>query len=156
MTEVADNCVVSINFTLKDDKGDVLDASPAGEPLVYLHGAQGIIPALEAGLVGKVVGESFSITIDPANGFGDRQEDLIVSVPRNNFPEGQELAVGMQFLAQDPESGDTRLLVITEVSEETVTVDTNHPLAGTTLCFEGSVHEVRAATQDEIDQGHPG
>jgi FKBP-type peptidyl-prolyl cis-trans isomerase SlyD len=156
MTEVAANCVVSINFTLRDDKGDVLDASPADEPLVYLHGAEGIIPALEAGLVGKTVGEEFSITLEPADAFGDRQEDMVVSVPRSSFPAEQELQVGMQFQAEDPDSGDTRLLLIAEVGADTVTVDTNHPLAGITLSFQGNVHEVRTATEEEIAQGAPG
>lgn len=153
--EVAANCVVSINFTLQNDKGELLDSSSQGAPLVYLHGADGIIPALETGLAGKAAGDAFSVTIAPEHGFGDREDELIVDVPRGNFPAGQELAPGMQFQAEDPNSGDTRLLTITVVGEDSVTVDANHPLAGMTLCFEGTVHEVRAATDDELNEGRP-
>lgn len=153
--EVAANCVVSINFTLQNDKGELLDSSSEGVPLVYLHGADGIIPALEAGLAGKAVGDAFSVTISPDQGFGAREAELIVDVPRGNFPEGQELAPGMQFQAEDPNSGDTRLLTITVVGEDSVTVDANHPLAGMTLSFEGTVHDVRAATQAELSEGRP-
>jgi len=155
MTEVAANCVVSINFTLRDDKGDILDASPAGEPLVYLHGAEAIIPALENALAGKAVGEEFSVTVEPADAFGDRQEDMVVSVPRSSFPVEQELEPGMQFQAEDPDSGETRLLLISAVDADNVTVDTNHPLAGITLSFQGNVHEVRTATEAEIAEGSP-
>jgi FKBP-type peptidyl-prolyl cis-trans isomerase SlyD len=153
--EVAANCVVSINFTLQNDKGELLDSSPDEAPLVYLHGADGIIPALEQTLAGKAIGDAFSVTIAPEQAFGPHQEDLVVEVPRGNFPEGQELSPGMQFQAQDPDSSDSRILTITLVSDETVTVDANHPLAGMTLCFEGTVHDVRAATPEEIDHGHP-
>ena len=76
-------------------------------------------------------------------------------VPRGNFPEGQELSPGMQFQAEDPNSGDTRLLTITVIGDDSVTVDANHPLAGMTLCFEGTVHDVRAATEDELSEGRP-
>ena len=153
--EVASNCVVSINFTLQNDKGELLDSSSEGSPLVYLHGVEGIIPALEADLAGKTAGEEFSVTITPEQGFGDRDDGLIVDVPRGNFPEGQELSPGMQFQAEDPNSGDTRLLTITVIGDDSVTVDANHPLAGMTLSFEGTVHDVRAATEDELSEGRP-
>ena len=153
--EVASNCVVSINFTLQNDKGELLDSSSEGSPLVYLHGVEGIIPALEEDLAGKTAGEEFSVTITPEQGFGDRDDGLIVDVPRGNFPEGQELSPGMQFQAEDPNSGDTRLLTITVIGDDSVTVDANHPLAGMTLCFEGTVHDVRAATEDELSEGRP-
>ncbi len=153
--EVTEKCVVSINFTLQNDKGELLDSSSEGTPLVYLHGADGIIPALEQGLAGKAVGDAFSVTIAPDDGFGQREDGLIVDVPRGNFPADQELSPGMQFQAEDPNSGDARLLTITVVGDDSITVDANHPLAGMTLCFEGTVHEVRAATQEELEHGHP-
>lgn len=153
--EVAAQTVVSINFTLQNDKGELLDSSPDGAPLVYLHGADGIIPALEQDLAGKATGDGFSVTITPEEGFGHREDGLVVDVPRANFPEGQELSVGMQFQAQDPEGSQTRLLTITVLGDETVTVDANHPLAGMTLCFEGTVDGVRAATAEEISEGRP-
>lgn len=153
--EVASNCVVSINFTLQNDKGELLDSSSEGTPLVYLHGVEGIIPALEQNLAGKAAGDAFSVTIKPDEGFGPRDDGLIVDVPRGNFPEDQELSPGMQFQAEDPNSGDTRLLTITVIGDDSVTVDANHPLAGMILCFEGTVHEVRSATEEELSEGRP-
>jgi FKBP-type peptidyl-prolyl cis-trans isomerase SlyD len=153
--EVAAERVVSINFSLENDKGELLDSSPSDEPLVYLHGAEGILPALEHSLDGKSAGEEFSVTITPDEGFGEHDKSLIVQVPRENFPDGQDLQVGMQFQAQDPDGSDSRILTITVVGEESVTVDANHPLAGMTLTFTGTVNDVRAATPAEIDQGRP-
>ena len=153
--EVAAETVVSINFTLQNDKGELLDSSPDGAPLVYLHGTDGIIPALEDNLAGKSEGDAFTVTITPDEGFGARQDGLVVDVPRSNFPEGQALEVGMQFQAQDPNSEQTQLLTITVIGDETITVDANHPLAGMTLCFEGTVDNVRAATAKEIEEGRP-
>ena len=153
--EVAADRVVSINFSLENDKGELLDSSPSDAPLVYLHGAEGILPALEQSLDGKSAGDEFSVTITPDEGFGEHDKSLIVQVPRENFPDGQDLQVGMQFQAQDPDGSDSRILTITVVGAESVTVDANHPLAGMILTFTGTVNDVREATPAEIDQGRP-
>lgn len=153
--EVAAKRVVSINFSLENDKGELLDSSPTDTPLVYLHGADGILPALERGLEGKCKGDEFNVTITPDDGFGPREAGLIAQVPRENFPEGEEISVGMQLQAQNPESGETRTMIITAITSESVTVDGNHPLAGMTLCFAGTVHEVRDATPEELNEGRP-
>jgi FKBP-type peptidyl-prolyl cis-trans isomerase SlyD len=153
--EVAAERIVSINFSLENDKGELLDSSPSDAPLVYLHGAERILPALEQSLDGKSAGDEFSVTITPDEGFGEHDKTLIVQVPRENFPDGQDLQVGMQFQAQDPDGSDSRILTITVVGEESVTVDANHPLAGMTLTFTGTVNDVRPATPAEIDEGRP-
>ena len=86
--QIANDCVVSIHFELTNDRGELLDRSRDGEPLVYLHGISGILPALEEGLGGKSAGESFEVHIAPEDGFGTPQQELIAKVPRSAFPPG--------------------------------------------------------------------
>lgn len=150
--KIADDKVVSIHYTLKDAAGTVLDASAAGEPLAYLHGAGNIIPGLENALEGKQAGDRLSITVTPAEGYGERDERLVQAVPRSAFKGVERLAPGMQFQAQGPQG--TRLVVVTQVAADVVTVDANHPLAGQTLHFEVEVADVRDATREELEHGH--
>jgi len=150
---IGNNCVVSINYTLKNDSGSVMDESPEGQPLVYLHGAAGIIPGLETELTGKAIGSEFKVSITPEEAYGEHQPHLVQQVERNQFPADIDLTVGMQFQAQT--EGGPMPVIITELSDETVTVDGNHPLAGLNLHFEGSIADVRDATEEEISHGHP-
>jgi len=150
--KIAQEKVVSIHYTLKNAEGSVLDSSSGSDPLAYLHGAGNIIPGLESALEGKEAGEKLAVTVEPGQGYGDRDERLVQDVPRAAFKDVQELAPGMQFQAQGPQG--TRLVVVTQVAEETVTVDANHPLAGQTLHFEVEVAEVRDATAEELEHGH--
>ena len=150
--KIAQEKVVSIHYTLKNAEGSVLDSSSGSDPLAYLHGAGNIIPGLESALEGKEAGEKLAVTVEPGQGYGDRDERLVQDVPRAAFKDVQELAPGMQFQAQGPQG--TRLVVVTQVAEETVTVDANHPLAGQTLHFEVEVAEVREATKEELEHGH--
>jgi len=150
--KIAQEKVVSIHYTLKNAEGSVLDSSSGSDPLAYLHGAGNIIPGLESALEGKEAGEKLAVTVEPGQGYGDRDERLVQDVPRAAFKDVQELAPGMQFQAQGPQG--TRLVVVTQVAEEMVTVDANHPLAGQTLHFEVEVAEVRDATAEELEHGH--
>lgn len=147
--QIANDCVVSIHFELTNDRGELLDRSRDGEPLVYLHGVSGILPALEEGLGGKSPGESFEVHIAPEDGFGTPQQELISKVPRSAFPNGSELVVGMQV--QGRSDTEERQFTIIAMDDESITVDGNHPLAGMNLCFKGSVADVRAATEDELE-----
>ncbi len=149
---IGDNSVVSINYTLRDDNGEILDQSPEGQPMVYLHGVGGIIPGLEAELTGKVAGGEFKVSINADEAYGQPNENLIQQVPREAFPADMELAAGMQFQAQT--EGGPMPVIITAVEGDSITVDGNHPLAGMNLHFEGSVAEVRQATEDELAHGH--
>lgn len=150
--QIADNTVVSLDYTLKDDKGNTLDSSSNGE-FVYLHGAQNIIPGLENALTGKSSGDELSVSVSPAEGYGERNEVMIQVVPRDMFEAGQEIEVGMQFHAESPE-GDMITVTVTAVDDAGVTVDGNHPLAGLNLNFEVRIVDVRAATEEEIAHGH--
>lgn len=146
--------VVSLHFTLTNDQGETLDSSAGGEPLTYLHGAMGIVPGLERELLGKAVGDQFVVVIRPEDGYGEINENLIDEVPRASFGEIDQIEVGMQFQAGDPD-GNTRLVTVKAVGEGTVTVDANHPLAGQVLHFDVTIEEIRPATQEEIELGHP-
>lgn len=150
--KIAEDKVVSIHYTLTDSGGTVLDASAGGEPLAYLHGAGNIIPGLESALEGRQAGDRLSVTVDPAQGYGERDERLVQAVPRSAFKGVEQLAPGMQFQAQGPQG--TRLVVVTQVAADIVTVDANHPLAGQTLHFEVEIAEVRDATREELEHGH--
>ena len=152
---IAKNLVVSINFKLTDHQGAVLDASDEGTPLIYLHGAAGIVPGLEAELEGKAVGDTFSATVTPAEGFGAINPELIQKITLTSFPDASLLKPGMQIEGTGTESGQVTRFVIREVTDETVTLDSNHPLAGLTLCFEGDVAEIRQGTDEEINLGQP-
>jgi len=152
--QIANDCVVSIHFELTNDRGELLDRSRDGEPLVYLHGVSGILPALEEGLGGKSPGESFEVHIAPADGFGTPQQELIAKVPRSAFPDSPELVIGMQV--QGRSDTEERQFVIIAMDDESVTVDGNHPLAGMNLCFRGSVADVRQATEDELENWSDG
>jgi FKBP-type peptidyl-prolyl cis-trans isomerase SlyD len=149
---IAKDCVVSIEFTLSNEQGKVLDRSPSGQPLQYLHGAAGILPELERHLAGKQAGDAFDLTIPPDRGFGDRQPALVEVLPRNMFPaDAPNVAVGQPVTRTDP-GGKEQHYLITAVTHESITVDGNHPLAGMTLRFQGKVVAVRAGTAEELAQ----
>ena len=150
--QIADKMVVTIDYTLKDDDGTVLDSSTDGQ-FAYLHGAHNIIPGLENALTGKSAGEEVEVSVSPAEGYGERNDSMIQAVPRDMFDSEQEIQVGMQFHAQSPE-GDMIVVTVTDVEGDNITVDGNHPLAGVNLNFGVKIVDVREASQEEIDHGH--
>ncbi len=149
---VAQNRVVSVDYTLTDDGGQVLDSSDGREPLSYLHGVGGIIPGLERELEGKQAGDEFQAIVAPEDAYGLRDEDLRQAIPRHQFDDIEELELGMQFRV-DSNVGP-QVITIVEIAEDVVTVDGNHPLAGVNLNFAITVREVREATAEELDHGH--
>ena len=144
---------VSFHYTLTDDKGTELDSSSERDPMTYIHGMGMIIPGLEQALEGQVVGASLNVSIAPEDGYGVVDLQMIEEVPRDSFRDVDTIEVGMQFEAQT-EKGDTVAVAVTAVSDDTVTVDGNHPLAGKTLNFDVSIEEVRDATEEELEHGH--
>ena len=150
---IKDNSAVSFHYSLTDDEGQQLDSSAGKEPLAYLHGAGNIIPGLENALTGKAVGDSMSVAVSAAEGYGEVQQELIQDVPRTSFQGVEQIEVGMQFEAQTGQGG-TVPVTVTAVTDETVTVDGNHPLAGKNLNFDVSIEAVRDATAEELEHGH--
>ena len=150
--QIADKMVVTIDYTLKDDNGNILDSSNDGN-FAYLHGSNNIIPGLENALTGKSAGDEVDVTVSPAEGYGERNDSMVQAVPRDMFDSEQEIEVGMQFHAQSPE-GDMVVVTVTDVDKDDITVDGNHPLAGMNLNFGVKVVDVREATAEERDHGH--
>jgi FKBP-type peptidyl-prolyl cis-trans isomerase SlyD len=147
------NSAVSFHYTLTDDNGQQLDSSDGREPLAYLHGAGNIIPGLENALEGKSTGDKMMVAVTAAEGYGEVQPALIQEVPRGSFEGVENIEVGMQFEAQTG-NGDSVPVTVTAVTDESITVDVNHPLAGKNLNFDVSIEEVRDASQEELDHGH--
>jgi len=157
MTEqstIADGMVVTVHYTLKNEEGDLLDTSEGDEPLTYLHGAENIVPGLEKELTGHGTGDKLQAKVPPGDGYGERSGPEPQAIPRARFPEDAELEAGMQILATG-QSGETYPLWIVGVDDDNVLIDHNHPLAGVTLCFDVEVVEVRSATEEELQHGHP-
>ena len=150
---IKENSAVSFHYTLTDDDGQTLDSSAGKDPLAYLHGAGNIIPGLEGALEGKAVGDAMVVAVTAAEGYGEVQQELIQEVPRDAFQGVDSIEVGMQFEAQTGQSGNIPVTV-TAVTDEVVTVDGNHPLAGKNLNFDVSIEDVREATEEELEQGH--
>lgn len=151
--QIAQNTVAAIDYTLKDDAGEVLDSSEGREPLNYLHGAGNLIPGLEQALEGSTEGDSLQVTVSPEEGYGTRSEELVQAVPMDAFAGVDEVEAGMRFQATD-DQGNVRVVTVTDVADDQVTVDANHPLAGQQLHFDVSVVEVREASSEEIEHGH--
>ena len=150
--QIAADSVVSIDYTLKNDEGTIIDQSQPGQPMDYLHGHRNIIPGLENALLGKSVGESVEVRVEPAEGYGEFNPALEQVVPRERFQGVDNLEVGMQFQAST-EQGPVAVR-IKKVEGEEVTVDGNHPLAGQHLNFSVTVQNVREATEEEKAHGN--
>jgi FKBP-type peptidyl-prolyl cis-trans isomerase SlyD len=151
--QITKDRVVSIAYTLRDAQNQVLDVSSDAEPLEYLHGYENIIPGLERALDGKAQGDAFTVTVAAVDAFGERDEKLVVRLPRKDFEGLGEIEAGMQLEADTPEG--SRIVTVTQVEAGTVTVDANHPMAGLDLTFEVTVAAVREASPEEIAHGHP-
>ncbi len=150
--QIAEKSVVSIHYTLTNAEGNVLDSSEGQDPLAYLHGASNIIPGLENALVGKSVGDSLKVTVEPEEGYGPVRDELVQDVDRSAFSGIESIEIGMQFMAQTP-WGEQPVTVV-KVEGDNITLDGNHPLAGQTLTFDVEVVEVRAATDEEVEHAH--
>jgi FKBP-type peptidyl-prolyl cis-trans isomerase SlyD len=149
---IAQDQVVSIHYTLRNDAGDVLDSSAEGEPLTYLHGHGNLIPGLERELAGKSTGDKLSVKIAPADAYGEYDKALVQRVPRRALKGVPDVRVGMRLQAQT-EHGP-RAVTVTQLTGDLVTLDGNHPLAGQNLNFEVEVGAVRAASAEELEHGH--
>ncbi|HEB56901.1 MAG TPA: peptidylprolyl isomerase [Gammaproteobacteria bacterium] len=150
--QIEENRVATLNYILKDDQGNVIDSAEDGS-FAYLHGAANIIPGLEQALLGKSAGDEFSISIEPAQGYGERNDNMTQVVPRNMFESDEEIEIGMQFHAEGPD-GNPLAVTVTQVTDDEITVDGNHPLAGVNLNFEIKVVEIREASKEELEHGH--
>jgi FKBP-type peptidyl-prolyl cis-trans isomerase SlyD len=145
--------VVSLNYSLSDDEGAILDTNEDCGPLTYLHGFDNIIPGLERELEGAEQGFKNTIVVEPVDAYGELDPEAIFTVSRADFPEDMVITEGMQVVGDTPNGPVS--LVVTEVRDDEVMVDANHPLAGKRLHFSVEVLAVRAATDAELTLGHP-
>lgn len=150
--KIAQNTVVSVNYKLSDAQNNLIE--DGAQPMVYLHGGyENTLPKIEEELDGKDVGYTSTLQIEPEDAFGDYDPNLVKVEERNRLPEPIE--VGMQFEGM-AEGGDEEpvIFTVTEIADDKVVLDGNHPLAGMALRFDLSVIDVRAATPEEIAHGH--
>jgi len=160
MTELkmANNVVAQVHYTgTLPESGEVFDSSEGRDPLTFLVGHRQMIPGFEEEMMGAAKGERREFTLEADRAYGDRDDEAILQIPRDNFAQleestGETLEVGMQLVAQMPH-GPAPFLIV-ELSEETVTADFNHALAGKALTFSVEVVDIREATEEEISHGH--
>ncbi len=149
--EVKMNSIVKMTYELKDTDGNLLESS--NEPVAYLHGGyDNIFPKVEEAMHGKKAGEEIMVSLEPADGFGIYDENLVQIEPTTAFPE-TDLKKGMQFEGED-DSGEVIIYTVTDIADGKVVVDGNHPWAGQRLIFSAVVKEIRSANEQEIELKH--
>ena len=149
--QVTKDKVVTIEYTLTDDEGHVVDTTDHGDPLSFIQGKGSLLPAIEAAIEGKQVGHRLAITLEPDQAYGQRDENLISKVPRDHVNAPGELQIGLKLKRKN----GSRIIPITVVAfdDESVTLDANNPLAGATLSIDLVVVEVRDAVDAELKSG---
>jgi FKBP-type peptidyl-prolyl cis-trans isomerase 2 len=135
MAQAKNGDTVKVHYTGKLDDGTIFDSSVGRDPLEFTLGEGQVIPGFEEAVRGMDVGETRTTKIAPENAYGPRHDGATFDVPRDRLPEGIEPEVGQQIGLTDP-NGQTMPAVISAVSDETITIDANHPLAGEALNFE--------------------
>ncbi len=149
--KVTNGVVVSLQYTLTDSEGEVLESSVGVEPLDYLHGEGEIVPGLEKELEGKAVGFKTKITVPAAEAYGEREEDAVFEAPKDELPEGLE--EGEEVYGED-DDGEPISFTVVKLTENGAILDTNHPFAGMDLTFDVEILALRPATEEEIEHGH--
>ena len=148
--KIAKNTAVTIRYSVYEPSGRLLEQSKA--PTAYLHGGYGnTFEAIEAALEGQEAGYKTSITLTPSQAFGERDESLVQSIPKTEFPPG--VKVGGQLRGQTAD-GREAVFNVMKIKGPVVMLDGNHPHAGKTLRFDVSVISVKAASEEEIAHGH--
>lgn len=150
--KITSNKVVIIHYAVSDSEGTLIDSSYDHEPLAVIHGTGYLIPGLEEALEGHEVGSQFEVAVPADKGYGERFDDYVQTVPKEMFADIEDLAVGAQLRATTDDGEQT--VIVVDMSEDTITVDGNHPLAGIDLKFDVEVLEIRDATAEELEHGH--
>ncbi len=146
--------IVSMHYHLTNtNDGQVLDSSQGSDPLTYLHGSGTIIPGLERALDGLDVGATKTVQVAPADAYGEFDEEMVQTLPRQDFDGIENLEVGMRLQAQD-QDGNEFVVHVASIENDTVVIDGNHPLAGVPLTFDIEIVAVRDATAEELEHGH--
>ena len=151
--KVGKDKVVLMDYTLKNDAGDVIDSSDGGDPLPFLQGHGNIIPGLESALEGSKAGDKLDVSIKPEEAYGERMKDAIQEIPKSALKGIDDVKVGMQLQSQD-QDGNAYIVTVTKVEDDKITIDANHALAGETLHFSVSIESIRKAETEELSHGH--
>lgn len=149
---IAKDTVVQFHYTLKDDKGELIESTEGKDPMAYLHGHNNIIPGLEKALEGKAVGDSFSVTIEPQDGYGERKENAMQRISLKHLQGARKWKPGMMAFVETDQG--YRQVTVVKVGKFNADVDTNHPLAGMTLVFDIQIADIREASEEEKAHGH--
>lgn len=148
---IVQDTVVSLDVQLSDVHGNLIQRT--AEAVQYLHGGyEGIFPAVEAALQGKIPGESVEVRLEPEDAFGNYDAELVQLAERSQFPA--QLEVGMQFEQEDGAHRESIIYTVTDIADDQAALDGNHPLAGMALSFACTVVAVRPATEAEIERGY--
>lgn len=147
------NKVVTLNFTLTDDTGNVLDSTNQGGPFSYITGRGMVLPKLEEAISIMMIGTKKQLRLDAADAYGNYNEQIVQVVGKENFPKDFVLEVGMEYMASNPEGVQMPFTII-EVNDDEITIDFNHPFAGINLNFDLELLDVRDATTEELAHGH--
>jgi FKBP-type peptidyl-prolyl cis-trans isomerase SlyD len=150
---IAENKVVTLNFTLTDDAGNVLDSTDHEGPFSFISGKGMVLPKLEEAVSVMMIGTKKQLMLNAKDAYGEFNEDAVQAVGKENFPEDFILEAGMEYMASNPD-GVQMPFIITNVEDETVTIDFNHPLAGKNLNFDLELLDVRDTTAEELAHGH--
>lgn len=146
------NMRVVLDYTLRRaESGEIVDQSDGegGEPIVYVHGYGMLVPGLEKALTGMAVEDEKDIHLSPEEGFGERDEELVLEIDRSEVPRPDRVSIGDELVAESPD-GDEAVMRVIEVKEDSVVLDGNHPLAGEPLRYSVIIREVRPASEAEI------
>lgn len=143
--------VVSLQYTLTNAEGEVLESSVGDEPLSYLHGEGEIVPGLEKVLEGQTVGFKTRVTVPAAEAYGERDEEAVFEAPKDELPEGLE--AGEEIYGEDPD-GEAVSFTVVKLTEKGAVLDMNHPFAGMDLTFDVEILGLREATPEELEHGH--
>lgn len=150
--DIAPDTVVTFHYTLRDENGEELESSRGDDPDAYLHGHGNMIPGLETAMNGRAPGDTFSVTVPPAEAYGERDPYKLQRVPVKHLAYRGRLAPGM-VVQLNTEQG-LRAVTVIKAGRHSADIDTNHPLAGKPLTFDIEVVDVRAASEEEIEHGH--
>ncbi len=141
MSKVKDGDTVKVHYTGKLENGDVFDSSREKEPFEFTVGDKAVIPGFEKGVLGMEVGDSKTIEIPPEEAYGEKQDELVVEVKKSEFPEDITPTIGQRLQIKQGD-GNPIVVTITDLTEESITLDANHPLAGYTLFFDVEVLDI--------------
>lgn len=145
--------VVEMHYTIKNDAGEVIDTSKGQDPMPILQGHANIVPGLERAIEGMKKGESCDVSVEAKDAYGEYHDEGVQKIPMAALQDIADLKIGMELQSQD-EQGNAFIVMVREITDDTVTVDANHPLAGETLHFNVSIEDVRDATKEELEHGH--